>query len=54
MTKKEIANTIGLKYTERSIAKASKEWLEKALELYQKENDKDKARRFIQQYIATR
>lgn len=51
MTKKEILEEIGCKYTEKGIKRIGMSWLEKALELYRSAEDKEKAKMFIQQFV---
>ena len=51
MTKKEILDYIGLKYNEKKVSRINKEWLEKALDLYNTTEDKETCRKFLQQFI---
>lgn len=55
MTKREIKrnilNEIGIEYNEKRLDKMNMSWLEKALDLYRSNEDKDTTRKFIQQFI---
>ena len=55
MTKREMKRNMlaemGIEYNEKRLDKMNMSWLEKAIEFYRSAEDKDNARRFVQQFI---